>query len=187
MKNTISTLAFVLTSSTLAPVSAVGQAQKLTPPAQTQTGKVAPATVKDITGWGNVKWGMTVGEATAVIPKSVTVENVTMTVRVSQCSTWCGNEVIPSLPVKSVVLQVDTLKFQDLKTTFDNLKAALIRKYGAPSVESKEGVDVGPFIERTAIWALPSTTIVLLRLVDRHDGPIDNVSIMYKPYENDVL
>ena len=183
----MSMLAVILISSALDGIPAFGQTQRTTAPSQAQNGKVAPLASKGINGWGNVKWGMTVGEATAVIPNTVTVENVTMKVRVSQCSNWCGNEVVPSLPVKSVILQVDTLKLEhDPQSTFDNLKTALIRKYGTPSVESREGTDVGPFNERTAIWTLPSTTIVLNRQVDRHI-PIDSVSIMYKPYDSDVL
>ena len=167
---------------------------------------------KDVDGWGNVKWGMTAQEAQAASPAPyVTVEGIKLAVSLCTASTYlCDNtgrreSVFPSETIKKVRLAMITFVDSDdadanpqpamgnWENIYDDLKTALIRRYGQPASEDKDKNEgQAPFVKRitAATWIFPSTTIVL-----KWDRPlthpvIGEVSITYQPVDKkakDVL
>jgi hypothetical protein len=137
-----------------------------------QTTKSTP---REVSGWGMLKWGMTLAQAKSaysgsfeVVPdkessrpsiniKGVKIGNmpVIVTVVTVHSSTIDNITLDPELDSKNG--GTPSLRQQ----AFDKFKTRLIERYGAPTNETPKPTLTGGDTLTTLIWVLPSTTIRL--------------------------
>jgi len=132
---------------------------------------------KDVNGWGKLKWGMTVEQATAEYSGSFKVlpnkENTRPEITIKDVEVGRLLLDVSVVAVFGPTIDNITLEPQPHKDweytrqqNFDLLKVLLVEKYGAPTNEDRtNNFDYAnkPDGTRTVvIWALPSTTIKLL-------------------------
>ncbi len=144
---------------------------------------------RDVDGFGNIKWGMTVAEAKAAFPGLRETER-------SELASGAFEErlVQPVLMIGSVemTVSIQTRADSDLitrivlklapfvqrrKTAFQFLNNNLIQKYGRPS--HHDTAPRGSRKQETEVWALPSTTITL-RWREEAVGKIRVLEIIYE-------
>lgn len=126
----------------------------------------------DVGGWNGAKWGMTVTQVKSAI--RYPIERNSKLDSTSDVQSWIIPQIIK---VGSTPLRV-SFEFHDNKLTdidlgledddlprslaFDDLKQALIEKYGRPSDESRtEAPDPFPAVKHKVLWTFPSTSITL--------------------------
>jgi len=133
---------------------------------------------KDVDGWQNIKWGMSVAEARAalgsqasepteesgpnvVLIKRLLIENITIGDFLCKAAlqTKRGSDAISAVTI-SLPSMRDPPDHRG--HVFDSLKRSLIEKYGQPKSEDRraEGGDV----ESIILWTFPSTSITLRRV-----------------------
>src|ERR1700722_10551912 len=126
---------------------------------------------RDVDGFGNIKWGMTVDEAKAAFsglhePERSELTSGGFEERLIQPVLMIGSvEMTVSIQTKgsSDLISRIVLKLapfvQQRKAAFQFLSNNLIQKYGKPS--RHDTAPRGRMKEETEVWVLPSTTITL--------------------------
>jgi hypothetical protein len=130
---------------------------------------------RDVDGWGKIRWGMTVADASQayvidrhedndfwsqLIAQPVMIGDITMRVSIGAKH---GSEQISRVRLSTM------LSGKDGAEDFDTLKTQLIQKYGPPidGETRTEGTDT----VRTFLWTFPSTSIRLT--LTQSQGRID--------------
>jgi hypothetical protein len=148
-------------------------------------------TPKDVDGWDNIKWGMTMAEARSVYHvdsepvnkdewtllelKPVQLAGVEMGVQVGARE---GAEKISLVRLWSffgLPSSPPSARPQD----FDTLKATLIRKYGQPAKEEVRQGGENTHYFKTALWTFPSTSILLSL---EQSSALPNLGTIYLEY-----
>jgi hypothetical protein len=166
---------------------------------------------KDVTGWGKIKWGMTVAQATAllgdtVIPENAPAPNITMAaldpypaklrLQDVQIGLEHGTVAIQTKQNSDVVWVVTLLASPPAEETypgrradvFDSLHEMLIEKYGSPTIFDRKSFASSGSSENivtTVVWTFPSTYITL----KWRDGAyhVGYVSIEYRAVDKKAL
>ena len=127
----------------------------------------------DVNGWGKIRWGMTLDEASKVyiidrhedndywsqlIAQPMVIGDLTM--RVSIAARHGSQEV-------SRVRLTTNIGGRNAQDDFDTLKAQLIQKYGPP-IDGETRAE-GTNNVRTFLWTFPSTSI-RLTVTENKDG-----------------
>lgn len=144
------------------------------------TAQVPP---KDVTGWGKVKWGMTLTEVKSAYRPSILNE---FPGQAASCSEYPMHYCVPDRgpflemsdpteigdikmhvkiqaaykSTKIIGVELSDLIGKNGPDNFDTLKALLIQKYGAPSNQETKIDEIGAHV-RSILWTLPSTAILL--------------------------
>jgi hypothetical protein len=152
--------------------TALGQSKA--PP---KSSKTTPGPIKDIDGWGKIKWGMTTAQARAaygseatipegenpykdtyiekLIIKSLTVGDVEMKVSIAALN---KTDRIANIALENAGSLTDSVS----AGAYSNLKIALTRKYGTPA--STDHTAQSRVTSDVTKWIFPSTAIELLEI-----------------------
>lgn len=162
---------------------------------------VADCQPKDVDGWGNLKWGMTVVEARSALgdqaskptekpgPNFILIDRIiinrldigSLKVRAA-VMTNRDSEVISAVRIEAAMGHDPQVPARG--DIFTNLKTMLIEKYGSPKNEDRK-TDKGD-IDSTVLWSFPSTSITLAWTeVPQYD--LGYITINYKAVDKKAL
>ena len=162
-----------------------------TQPVQTDQATQNPSERKDLLGWRDTRWGMTVDEVLKACPEAQEPKEKPEALRYPNMHTTCFL-VVPDLEIagktfearflfaddtkllKRVLLRITTPGYSEGKgcTVFDQVALAIIAKYGQPTTKTKN-----TFNGDVSTWLFPTSTITLECIPDERFG---SLSIQYK-------
>jgi hypothetical protein len=159
------------------------------------------AQAQDLDGWKNIKWGMTVVQAKAVLgdtasaPEEEYNPNSTMVERILVKGLHIGNLGVSASVYtmqNSEKIVAVTLNASDMHDppahradVFSTLKTLLIQKYGTPKNENR-GPDGKGDVEQTVLWTFPSTTLTLTWYETEPRYALGFVRIRYRAVDKDA-
>jgi hypothetical protein len=151
---------------------------------------------RDIAGWDNIKWGMTIAEIraaygiqtepeskddwTLLYLKPVKIEGVEMGVQVGARAAGekkPGGEKIAMVRLWSFFGVPNAAPFAGAQD-FDTLRNTLIQKYGHPANEESKRGENGRLI-KTVLWTFPSSSILL---TSEQSTSLPNLGTIYLDY-----
>jgi hypothetical protein len=149
---------------------------------------------KDVTGWDNIKWGMTIAEArsayrvdtqpetkgdwTLLTLKPVKIGSVEMGVQVGARR---GSDKITSVTLWSH-FGLPSSSPSSGPHDFETLKASLIQQYGLPAKEeAKRGLNFRSI--KTLVWTFPSTSIQMTMEQSASLPGLGNIDLDYSANE----
>jgi len=149
---------------------------------------------KDVNGWGNIKWGMTIAEVrpassidtqpetkgdwTVLVVKPVKIAGVEMGVQVGARR---GSDKITSVKLWSY-FGLPSSSPRAGPQDFDTLKATLIQQYGPPDKEeTKRGLNFR--LLKTVLWTFPSTSIQMTMEQSASLPSLGNIDLDYSANE----
>ncbi len=136
---------------------------------------VAGCQPKDVEGWSNLKWGMTVTEAKRVFgdqaseptekpgPNFVLIDRIIVkNIRIGDTTASAAIQTKRNSDVvTAVTIEAAGLHDPRRADIFTMLKTMLIEKYGTPKNEDRKADGRGN-TDSTVVWSFPSTSIMLL-------------------------
>lgn len=145
------------------------------------------ATPRDVEGWGKIKWGMSIADASRAYVINRHEDNEFWSELIAEPIEFYDFKLRVAIGARHGSEQISRVRMWANSTQeFDSLKTLLIEKYGPPiDGESRsEGTDA----IRTFLWTFPSTSI---RLTTRQDqkaqGRIDLVYLATDQQALDAL
>jgi hypothetical protein len=165
---------------------------------------------QDVSGWGKIKWGVTIDEAKALYPDLRPIQETRGT---GQALIFNDFELDPSQAANITFYAEKTMGITDIllmftkvggkvggmdieslpgslpaktrREIFDDMKKLLLEKYGAP--KSDENRIEGGFERTTMIWIFPSTLIEFQLSQSVRYAQLGRLSISYRSARKNPL
>jgi hypothetical protein len=142
---------------------------------------------RDVEGWGKIKWGMSIADASRAYVINRHEDNELWSELIAEPIEFYDFKLRVAIGARHGSEQISRVRLATNATQeFDTLKTLLIQKYGPPidGETRNEGTDS----VRTFLWAFPSTSIRLTLSQDqKNQGRIDLVYLATDQQALEVL